>query len=703
MQLNPRQQEAVDHRGSPLLIVAGAGSGKTRALTERIVGLIEAGVPGRAILAVTFTNRAAREMRSRVEARLGRGADGIWLMTFHRASVEILRRDIQALGLPSRFSIYDTQDQLTVVRKVLHDLRLDDKRFPAAMVLARISRTKNQGLGAEDLRANGGFFEDRLAEAMIRYQEALVSQAALDFDDLILYVIRLLEEVPEVRQRWQSRFTHILVDEYQDTNPPQFRWLSLLAKGGAEVAVVGDPDQSIYGWRGADIRNILEFERDFPGAKVVVMDQNYRSSKTILEAANRISASTMLPHRKVLWTEGDEGAPIQRAVFADDRLEADAVARKILELKAEGVNGDQIAVLFRINAQSRSLEEAFIRHNLAYRLIGGVRFYEREEVKNILAYMRLIANSGDEMALRRVVNVPRRGIGDATVDRLFEQPRLENGRPDASKLSGPARVRTETFFDLLDAMSQEVLSLALPDQVRKVAEMSGLLAGLEAAEESARIENVEALVDRAAEAAQDGDDLYGFLDRVALLSDLDQATDAPDSVSLMTLHAAKGLEFPVVFLVGLEDGLLPHSRALADEAEMEEERRLFYVGITRAADQLYLARATRRMLWGQLALALPSRFWAEVPDQLCAPWVGSEKPIEVPVPVYKRVMTPGGPKPFAQAVQAGERVVHPVFGTGTVVAVRGDGENAEIKVAFVDRGVKTLIAGFAGLSREDGL
>ena len=703
MQLNPRQQEAVDHRGSALLIVAGAGSGKTRALTERIVRLVESGVPGRAVLAVTFTNRAAREMRQRVEDRLGPRAGGIWLMTFHRASVEILRQDIQSLGLPPRFTIYDTSDQLTVVRKVLRDLRLDEKRFPAAMVLGRISRTKNQGLGSEDLRAVGGFFEDRLAEAMERYQQDLVSQAALDFDDLILYVIRLLEEVPEARERWQRRFSHILVDEYQDTNQPQFRWLSLLAGGGAEVAVVGDPDQSIYGWRGADIRNILEFERDFPGARVVVMDQNYRSSRTILEAANRISAATPMPHRKVLWTAGAEGMPIERAVFADDRLESDAVARKILELKANGVGGDDIAVLFRVNAQSRSLEEAFLRHQLPYRLIGGLRFYEREEVKNILAYMRLIANSGDEMALRRVVNVPRRGIGDATVDRLFEQPRLENGRPDASKLSGPARVRTETFFDLLDAMGREVLPLALPDQIRKVAEMSGLLAGLEAAEESARIENVEALVDRAAEAAADGDDLYGFLDRVALLSDLDQATEAPDSVSLMTLHAAKGLEFPVVFLVGLEDGLLPHSRALADEAEMDEERRLFYVGITRAAQQLYLARATRRMLWGQPALALPSRFWTEIPDALCAPWVGSDRPIETPQPVYRRVTAPGGPKPFAQGVQSGERVVHPVFGIGTVVAVRGEGEDAEIKVAFEDRGVKTLIAGFAGLSREDGL
>ncbi len=703
MELNPRQQEAVNHRGGPLLIVAGAGSGKTRALTERIVRLVEDGVPAPSILAVTFTNKAAREMRKRVEARLGSAAAGIWLMTFHRASVEILRRDIEALGLPSRFSIYDSQDQLTVVRKVLHDLRLDEKRFPATMVLSRISRTKNQGLSAEDLRAGGGFFEDRLAEAMTRYQAALLAQAALDFDDLILYVIRLLEEVPAVRQKWQARFRHILVDEYQDTNPPQFRWLSLLAQGGAEVAVVGDPDQSIYGWRGADVRNILEFEHDFPGAKVVVMDQNYRSTKTILDVANQVSASSESPHRKVLWTEGQTGGPIQRAVFADDRLEADAVARKVAELRAGGTPGEEIAVLFRINAQSRSLEEAFLRHGIPYKLVGGVRFYEREEVKNVLAYLRLVANSGDEMALRRVVNVPRRGIGEATVDHLFDQPKLENGRPDASKLSGPARARTQAFFDLLDAMAGEIAGLALPDQVRKVAEMSGLLASLQAAEETARVENVEALVDRAAEAALDGDDLFGFLDRVALLSELDQAEEAPDRVTLSTLHAAKGLEFQVVFLVGLEDGLLPHSRALADQAEMDEERRLFYVGVTRAAQQLFLARATRRMLWGQLSLALPSRFWEEVPDDLCGPWLGADQPIEVPAPAYRRVMTPGGPKPFAAGVRPGERVVHSVFGAGTVVAVKGDGEDAEIKVAFAERGVKTLIAGFAGLSREEGL
>ena len=697
MDLNPAQEQAVRHRGSPLLIIAGAGSGKTRALTERIVDIVRSGeARPHEILAITFTNKAAREMRERVERGLGPAATGMWLMTFHRASIEILRRDIDRLGYPKNFTVYDTSDQQAVVRLVTREMQLDEKRFPPARTLHAISAAKNEGEGPDDIRARGGFFEDRVAAVMEGYERRLFAQAALDFDDLILKTTELLSRFDDVREKWQRRFRHILVDEYQDTNPAQYRWLRLLAAGGAEVAVVGDPDQSIYGWRGADIRNILEFEKDFPGADIVILDQNYRSTRTILDAANAVVAGKGAGPAKELWTDGGEGQKIVRMDLPDDREEGEAVALEVKDLMGRGLKPSEIAVLFRVNAQSRSLEEAFLRHGIPYRVLAGVRFYEREEVKNVIAYLRLMVNDRDEMAMRRVINVPRRGIGDKTLERLAEGGALKDGRAVGQALSGSARDKVMGFFALLDRLRSEVAGMPLARAVEAVAEGSGILGALRAEgspEALARIENVDALVARAAEAEEEGDDLESFLGRVALMADADEVDDEAGALTLMTLHAAKGLEFRCVFLVGLEEGLLPHSRALYEERELDEERRLFYVGITRAMEHLYLSHAMRRMLHGQSEPTMPSRFLEEVPDHLARDWappVGARRPgITRP--------TPG--RPSQDGIRPGDRVRHASFGEGTVVAARGDGESAEVTVAFDGSGLKTLALRFAGLYR----
>lgn len=699
MNLNDAQEEAVRHRGAPLLIVAGAGSGKTRALTERIVGLVDSGEVGpEEILAITFTNKAAREMRERVLLRLGPRGRNMWLMTFHRASIEILRRDIDRLGYPKNFTVYDQADQLAVVRLVVRRLGLDEKRFPPSSLLHRISALKNEGEGPTELRAQGGFFEDRLAAVMEGYNERLASQGALDFDDLIGKTCELLEHFEDVRERWQRRFKHVLVDEYQDTNPAQYRWLRLIAGGGAEVAVVGDPDQSIYGWRGADIRNILEFEKDFPGAHVVILDRNYRSTKTILEAANAVIRMKPTGHPKELWTEGADGEPISRIETVDDRAEADAVAEEITSLIEGGRRPDDIAVLFRTNAQTRSLEEALIRARIPYRVLAGVRFYERAEVKDILAYARLVLNPRDEMALRRIINVPKRGIGDKTVEKLIGSGLLSDGLLDAAaaSLGGAAGAKVQAFAKLLGELRGEALAMLPASAVKHIAEASGIIPSLRAEgtdEALGRIENIDALIARAKEAEEEGDDLEGFLSRVALVSDIDEADAGEGTVVLMTLHAAKGLEFGCVFLVGLEEGLLPHSRSLYEERQLDEERRLFYVGITRAKDRLYLTRAMRRMIWGEAQPTMPSRFLEEIPGELLVDW---KAPKRGPVAPSGRPGTPS-----AIGLRLGDRVHHATFGRGTVISRRGEGEDELVQVAFDGRGVKTLSLRLAGLLREE--
>lgn len=700
MELNERQAAAVTHRGTPLLIVAGAGSGKTRALTERIVSLVQnKEVRTGEILAITFTNKAAREMRERVLERLGPAAASMWIMTFHRASLEILRRDIDRLGYPRRFSVYDSSDQMAVVRQVIKNLGLDDKRFPASMLHSKISRAKNEGLTAGEIRAQGGFFEDRLAAVMEGYQERLVSQGALDFDDLIGLTIRLLEEQADVRDAWQSRFRHILVDEYQDTNPAQYRWLRLLAGGGAEVAVVGDPDQSIYGWRGADIRNILEFEKDFPGAEVIILDRNYRSTRTILDVANAVVQKVDLAHRKELWTDKDPGDPVRFMELPDDRSEAEAVALEIRDLRHRGTPLGDIAILFRVNAQSRSLEEALLRYNMGYRLVGGVRFYEREEVKNVIAYLRLVLNPKDEMALRRVINVPRRGIGDKTIEKLLEEGSLSEGLWEMpQRLAGQPGLKVAAFMELIEEMRAATKGMSLAVAVLWVAEKSGIMGALKAEatdEAEGRIENVLALQARAKEAEDEGDDMEAFLGRIALMADADEVDQGAEAVTLMTLHAAKGLEFRAVFLTGMEEGLLPHSRALYDESELEEERRLFYVGVTRAKENLYLLRAMRRMIFGEAGQTMTSRFLDDVPPKLMVNWR--------PPASAQRLHPAAKPgRPSVEGLLPGDKVAHPVFGRGTIVSTRGEGEDAELKVAFDGAGIKSLVARYAGLSKTEG-
>ena len=698
MNLNDAQLEAVRHRGAPLLIVAGAGSGKTRALTERIVNIVESGEAApHQIIAITFTNKAAREMRERVMSRLGARAESMWLMTFHRASIEILRRDIDRLGYPKSFTVYDQADQLAVVRLVARSLGLDEKRFPPSQLLHRISALKNEGKGAEELRRQGGFYEGRLAAVMEGYTSRLVSQGALDFDDLILKTCELLEDFEDVRSRWQHRFKHVLVDEYQDTNPIQYRWLRLLAGGGAEVAVVGDPDQAIYGWRGADIRNILEFEKDFPGARVVILDRNYRSTATILDAANAVVHMNPTGHPKELWTEGTEGEKIRLMEHPDDRAEGDAVAQEIASLLRGGERADEIAVLFRTNAQSRSLEEALIRFRIPYRVLAGVRFYERAEIKDILAYARLVVNPGDEMALRRVINVPKRGIGEKTVEALVESGLLADGLDRAAEaLGGRAALKVKAFAGLLGDLRREVEGLPVAEAVEHLAKASGILPELrrEGTDEAqGRIENIDALVARAKEAEDEGDDLAGFLSRVSLLSDVDELDPSEGSVVLMTLHAAKGLEFGSVFLVGLEEGILPHSRSLYEPRQLDEERRLFYVGITRAKSRLYLSRAMRRMTWGNPAVMGRSRFLEEIPGELTEGWL---PPAKISRPPSGQ---PGSPS--EDGLRLGDRVRHPSLGRGTIISRRKDGDDDVVQVAFEGRGVKTLLLDMAGLIREE--
>jgi DNA helicase-2/ATP-dependent DNA helicase PcrA len=777
--LNPEQAEAVSYEGGPLLIVAGAGSGKTRVLTNRIAWLIaERRVSPFEILAITFTNKAADEMRRRVGDLIGPVAQRMWISTFHSACVRILRRDATRLGYRSGFTIYDQADAVRLTGYVIRDLGLDSKKFPARGIHAMISTAKNELVDFETYaRRAGTVAERRIAEVYKEYQERLVAASAMDFDDLLFVTVSLLEAFPEVLSHYQDRFRHVLVDEYQDTNAAQNALVLLLAGAHHNATVVGDSDQSIYRFRGADIRNILEFEKAFPDATVIALEQNYRSTQTILDAANAVIANNGHRTPKNLWTERIGGESLVRYQAEDEHDEGSWLATEVVRLHdtASGIDGDgrtyewgDVAVFYRTNAQSRAIEEELARRGIPYKVVGGTRFYDRREVKDVLAYLRALTNPSDEVSLKRIVNVPKRGVGDTSIARLDRFAR-DHGlafadaleRADDAGVTGRALTGIHRLLDLLtelralrsgpeaggandandgaaapttdanDATGGAVPVTEVPDGagegeapppgagpaelLQVILERTGYLAELQeekTIEALGRIENLEELIG----AARQADDLDRFLEEVSLVADVDEVDGDDSKVVLMTLHTAKGLEFPVVFLVGMEDGIFPHLRSLGEPDEMEEERRLAYVGITRARERLYVSHAWCRSLWGQTQYNQPSRFLKEIPEILVRTAEGGHRSSVrrsssgstfttmrddiVEAAIRKGRSTPTkGTGAEALGLRTGETVVHAKWGEGIVTEVRGAGDGATATVRFPGLGDKQLLLHMAPIKR----
>ncbi len=733
--LNPQQRAAVVHEGSPLLIVAGAGSGKTRVLTHRIAYLLaERGVAPWEILAITFTNKAAGEMAARAAALTGSRARAMWLMTFHSACVRILRREASRFGYPSSFSIYDQADSQRLMALVCRELDLDTKYHPPKVMAAQVSNLKNELIDYETLAARAtGYREKALAEAYAEYQRRLVAAGAMDFDDLIMVTVNLLQAFPDVAAEYRARFRHVLVDEYQDTNHAQYVLVTELAgqllpgsdradaalSPPAELCVVGDADQAIYAFRGATVRNIEEFERDFPGAQVILLEQNYRSTQNILAAANAVVSRNAGRVPKKLWSEAGDGPPITGYVADSEHDEAAFVAEEVDRLADEGLaTPGQVAIFYRTNAQSRVFEEVFIRAGLPYKVVGGVRFYERREVRDLLAYLRLIANADDEVSLRRVLNVPKRGIGDRAeecVVAMASRQRISFARAltspaDIPDLAARSARAIEAFNDLIGGLRESAQAGSpVGDLADAVLERSGYLAELQAStdlQDESRIENLRELVSVAREYDSRNPDgsLTDFLEQVALVADADQIPDGADHggvVTLMTLHTAKGLEFPVVFLTGLEENVFPHERSSGDERELAEERRLAYVGITRAEERLYLTRAVARTWWGRPAYHKQSRFLSEIPESLIE-W-RRDAAAAAPPASERLAARPGVRAVGNRAVPSlspGDRVNHDAYGLGTVLSVEGRGDDPEAKIDFGgDYGIKHLVLRYAPIEK----
>lgn len=708
--LNPGQKKAVLSTDGPLLVVAGAGSGKTRVLTYRIAQLLSLGVSPNRILAVTFTNKAAGEMRERVENLVGGDAPS-WISTFHSTCVRILRAHGDKIGLPDNFVIYDSSDQLTTMRKATSELNYDPKKFDPKASLGQVSRAKNELIDPFEFSQQQG--QDPtgkvIANLYTRYQKLLRENGALDFDDLLFEAVRLLRENQEVRTYYQERFQYILIDEYQDTNHAQYELAKILAAGHHNICAVGDADQSIYGWRGADIRNILRFQEDYPEAQVVLLEQNYRSTKTILEAANQVISNNIMRQKKQLWTANNQGDPIYLYQATDERDEALFIAKQVQKLSR---SYSDFAVLYRTNAQSRALEEAFRWRNIPFRIVGSLGFYDRKEIKDVLAYLRVIYNPQDSVGLERIINVPRRGIGETTWQKLATYAG-ENGISPwqticllaeslpplelTSQFSSRIQKTLLEFQAFLGSLIQAAGELAVDDLLNLVLEESGYLVDLAKGnrqEAETRLQNVQELFTVIKHFKEESADwsLGAFLESVALVSDLDDLSPDDDAVTLMTLHSAKGLEFPVVFLAGLDDGLFPLSRALWEEDQLEEERRLCYVGITRARERLYLTYAKQRTIFGRTTLGQPSRFISEIPEELLEGWQPQEKSPSVKEPKVWRGDSCDG-------FSVGERVVHGKFGQGTVVSVQGAGEDQELTVAFPSGGVKKLLVAYAPIQK----
>ncbi|MEU7422621.1 DNA helicase PcrA [Streptomyces sp. NPDC040750] len=756
--LNDNQRAAVVHAGSPLLIVAGAGSGKTRVLTHRIAYLLaERAVHPGQILAITFTNKAAGEMKERVEQLVGPRANAMWVMTFHSACVRILRRESKKLGFTSSFSIYDAADSKRLMALICRDLDLDPKRFPPKSFSAKISNLKNELIDEEDFagQATDGF-EKTLAQAYALYQSRLREANALDFDDLIMTTVNLLRAFPDVADHYRRRFRHVLVDEYQDTNHAQYALVRELVGTGeraagdvdtppreddlppAELCVVGDADQSIYAFRGATIRNILQFEEDYPNATTILLEQNYRSSQTILSAANAVIERNESRRPKNLWTNAGQGALITGYVADTEHDEAQFVAEEIDRLTDAGeARAGDVAVFYRTNAQSRVFEEVFIRVGLPYKVVGGVRFYERKEVRDVLAYLRVLANPEDTVPLRRILNVPKRGIGEraeAMIDALSQREKISFPQAlkrvdEAYGMAARSTNAVKRFNTLMEDLRTVVESGAGPATVLEaILERTGYLAELQNStdpQDETRIENLQELAAVALEFEQEREEgeqgtLADFLEQVALVADSDQIPDEEDGdgvITLMTLHTAKGLEFPVVFLTGMEDGVFPHMRALGQTKELEEERRLAYVGITRARERLYLTRSTMRSAWGQPSYNPPSRFLEEIPGThlewkrtgAAAPVSsGPASGIAASLSSSRSRSSASGASGFATrrgaekpvvALAVGDRVTHDQFGLGTVVGVKGTGANTEATVDFGDTKPKRLLLRYAPVEK----
>lgn len=741
--LNPPQREAVLHGEGPLLILAGAGSGKTRVIVHRIVHLVrERGVPPWQILAVTFTNKAAGEMRDRVEKALGPGELPL-ISTFHSTCARILRREIHHLGYDGTFAIYDDGDSEKILKEIIAGLNLDEKRFTPRSLAAAIDDCKNNGRFPADIPAD--FSHAVLARVYTAYQERLKRCNALDFGDLLLLTVQLFEQEPAVLERYRDRWRWLLVDEYQDTNAIQYRLVQLLAGERRNLCVVGDDDQSIYRWRGADIRNILDFEKDFPGVKVVKLEQNYRSTRTILGAAGAVVAKNRGRKAKTLWTDNREGEPIVYRRLESEREEARFVCREIARHQRQGTLLDEAAVFYRTNAQSRPVEDALVADGIPYRMVGGTRFYERMEVKDILAYLKLLVNPADEVALRRVINTPPRGIGHATIDKVADLAAREGitlfgavrrAAGNGLLAAGP-RGKLAGFVSLMDGFSALLDALSPEELTARIIRETGYEARLkeERSDEAAdRLDNLQELLAAMVEFEQGADEkgVAPFLEQVALISDLERGEKGRDCVTLMTLHAAKGLEFPLVFMVGMEERLFPHVRSLDDPDQMEEERRLCYVGMTRAMQRLYLTNARRRRVFGQDQMNPPSRFIGDIPRELLdledeAPcreeveWGGPDRGRAwnaMPTgsgrgesaghnlgAVFDRMGEDAGPPEVEvvpdepSEVVLGMKVRHVKFGVGTIRRIEGSGNEQKVIVWFNSVGPKKLLVRFAGLER----
>ena len=742
--LNPQQKAAVEHIGAPLLVVAGAGSGKTRVLTRRIAYLLaERGVAPYEVLAITFTNKAAGEMKERVAELVGDRARSMWVSTFHSACVRILRQEAVRLGYSNSFTIYDSADSQKLLSHIMKDMNLDAKRYAPRAVQALISAAKNELMGPADYQLQAtDHFAQIVAEVYAVYQRRLTSANAMDFDDLIGKTVELLQRFPEAKARYRSRFRHILVDEYQDTNHAQYILIKELVGTEfdgypvAELCVVGDADQSIYAFRGANIRNILQFEADYQNARTILLEQNYRSTQNILSAANAVIGNNEGRKEKNLWADSGAGAKITGYLAESEQDEAAYVAGEIRRLQAEGISTPgETAVFYRTNAQSRAFEEAFLRAPLPYKVIGGLRFYERKEVKDFLAYLRIIVNPQDEVSVRRVINTPKRGIGDRALDLVDEYAKAHDVSfwqaltkwNEISELAARSGGAIRDFVALIDSLATLNEAKVAPSSIAQaVLEQSGLLTELQKSDDpqdESRIENMEELVAVAIEyetgEVDEGEEisLMGFLEDVALVADSDQIPDGEDHggvVTLMTLHTAKGLEFPTVFLTGMEEGLFPHSRTLGDKNEVEEERRLAYVGLTRARERLYLSRSEYRSSWGSPTYNPASRFLTEIPEELIE-WNehsgssyggsssrssgGSGLKASKFVPNYPAPRATGRKSSTTMVLEVGDRVSHDTFGLGSVVAVNGEGDRAEATINFGSYGEKRLLLRYAPVEK----
>ncbi|WP_407856194.1 DNA helicase PcrA [Enterococcus hailinensis] len=738
--LNPKQKEAVLHTEGPLLIMAGAGSGKTRVLTHRIAYLIEEkNVNPWNILAITFTNKAAREMKERVNGILGQGGEDVWVSTFHSMCVRILRRDVDAIGYDRNFTILDGSDQLTLMKRILKDLNIDPKKYDPRSILGSISNAKNELLTPETYaERQGSFFEEIVARCYDAYQKALRNNQSMDFDDLIMNTIRLFEENENVLTYYQNKFHYLHVDEYQDTNHAQYTLVNMLAARFRNLCVVGDADQSIYGWRGADMQNILDFEKDYNDAVVILLEQNYRSTKSILDAANQVIKNNSNRRDKNLWTDNQAGDQITYYRADSERDEAQFIVSRIKEeIQANNRSYNDFAVLYRTNAQSRVIEDTLVKSNVPYTMVGGHKFYDRKEIKDIIAYLNIINNPRDGVSFERIINTPKRGIGAASVEKLRNFAQMHDWsmveaaqNVDLANISGKAGRMIGEFGAMITQFQEMIAYLPVTDLVDQVLERTGYLDELKnqrTLEAESRLENLEefrsvtqefdkrnaAPTEEDAEAPEEK--LAVFLNDLALVSDLDDYQEESAQVTLMTLHAAKGLEFPIVFLIGMEEKIFPLSRSLMEESELEEERRLAYVGITRAEESLYLTNAFSRTLYGKTQYNQPSRFVAEIDESLLNP-IGIQPQQKAAVfnstNSYQNTMKAkyqhATREPMTNKTASGgenenwnpgDKVQHKKWGTGTVVKVSGSSKDVELDIAFPQQGVKRLLAAFAPIEK----